>query len=169
MTTEIAITSQNADQRLLDLMMDVENAEPLMMRLNRAKISKGTLKDIVGQSTFEDDLYDECRGTILLPAMAKILHGLVHKAAGGNLPAMRTYLELMKRLNTKADVEVNILQYKGLSDSEIDRRLKTELARHGIDTKDPIVDGEFSEEETVVVDDGLSCRSSLRTVVPNES
>jgi hypothetical protein len=144
---EIMASSRNIDQVLIDQMMDVQNETPLMKRLERINVSKGTLKEIIGNSTFEEDLYEHCRGQILLPAMAKILNSLVTKAAGGSIQATRTYLELIKRLNTKQDVNVNILQYQGLSDSELDRRLEAELSRHGIDLDNPVIDGEITTQE----------------------
>ena len=145
---EITVTARNMDQVLIEQMMDVESEEPLMMRLSKVGISKHALKEVIGNSTFEEDLYDHCRGQILLPAMAKILHSLVAKAAQGSIQATRTYLELMKRLNTKADVNVNILQYQGLSDTELDRRLEAELSRHGIDLSNPIIDANFEVSTT---------------------
>ena len=148
MSNEIVATSRNLDQILINEMMDVQNETPLMVRLARVNIDKSALKEIISNSTFEEDLYDHCRGQILLPAMAKILNSLVAKAAGGSIQATRTYLELMKRLKTNADVNVNILQYNGLSDEELDRRLKAELSRAGIDIDAPVIDGEIVEPTT---------------------
>lgn len=149
---EVMASSRNIDQILINEMLDVENETPLMIRLKRINIDRGSLKEIIGNSTFEEDLYDHCRGEILLPAMAKILHSLVAKAATGSIQATRTYLELMKRLNTKTDINVNILQYQGLSDDELDRRLEAELRRHGIDPQAPIIDGCLVEPESEDID-----------------
>lgn len=142
-------TSQNIEKVLLDEMMDIESDMPIMMRLDRIKVDRKTLKDITSGSAFEEELYEHCRGQILLPAMSKILHNLTFRAATGDNTATRTYLELMKMLNAKQDINVNLLQYKGLSDAELDRRLEAELSRHGIDLDNPqIMDGELVDDAT---------------------
>ena len=138
----VVANSNNIEKKLIDEMLDVENEMPIMKRLSRMDVDRFTLKELTSSATFDQELYDHCRGEILLPAMAKVLHSLVRKAAGGSTQAQRTYLELMEKLNTKQDVNVNILQYKGLSDAELDRRLEAQLRKSGLEA----VEADYEEE-----------------------
>jgi hypothetical protein len=149
---DVVPISGNALERVLvEQMMDVDSAEPIMHRLSRIGISRHDLKEVVGGIAFEEELYDYCRGEILLPAMGKVLGSLVAKAQGGSITAIRTYLELMKKLNAKVDVNVNMLQYNGLSDSELDRRLQSELRKAGVDVGEDNghIEAEFKPSESL--------------------
>jgi len=151
MSDELPISGNSIERVLIEQMMDVENSEPIMHRLKKMNVSPTDLAEIAGNPGFEEELYTHCKGAILLPAMSKILNSLISKATGGSIQAQRTYLELMKRLNTKIDVNVNLLQYQGLSDSELDRRIQTEMSKHGLGqseslTSEPFIEGEIADE-----------------------
>lgn len=133
------VTSSNIEEKVINEMMDIENKEPIMLRLAKMNVDKKTLKDITSNSSFDADLYEHCRGAILLPSLSKILNAMAVKAQGGSIQASRTVLELLKLLNTKQDVNVNLLQYQGLSDDALDSRLESELRKHGIDVEDGTV------------------------------
>lgn len=125
-------SNSSPEERLIDLFMDVDSDLPVGQRLQLSGISSREAKELVGSPSFDEGLYDECRAFILFPAMAKVLQKLVSKAAGGNTNSIKLYLELMGKIKSKDNINVNMLQYNSLSDKEMDRRIESISKRLGV-------------------------------------
>lgn len=120
---------KDAERALIAVLMDVGNPDPVSVRLDRAGIDMYQLRELLDSNSFDVELYEYCKAALLIPAMAQVTHTLATRAAAGDANYTRMYLELIGKLKSHGDVNVQLNQYSQLSDMELERRIESEVKR----------------------------------------